>query len=147
MDDDSRQWLFDPTTAHRLVLAHRPAAGSAVSCVVSDVVWQEVVGLLRWATAGTGGDADLESKRWWHLAASCAELLRRLPALSDELGEQWRPSGAPPEADSVDHAAARLTALLRSPGPLPLPRLAEEIDALGAAAIGALAARSSWVLP
>src|SRR3954468_24226029 len=90
MDDDPRGWLFDPTTARGLVLAHRPRHHSAMHCVVSDVVWQEVVALLRWATADTGGGARLGSGRWWGLGRGCADLLRRLPGLSDELGEPWR---------------------------------------------------------
>ncbi len=152
MDDESRRGLFDPTTAHRLVLARRPDPVSAVSCVVSDVVWQEVVVLLRWATASTGGARDLESGRWWRLAAACADLLRRLPALGDEAGEPWRPAdraGAPTSAGTVRAARAtdRLLALLESPEPVPLARLAVEIDELGAAAISAYADEASWTLP
>ena len=157
MDDDPRGWLFDPTTTRGLVLAHRPREHSVVHCVVSDVVWQEVVGLLRWATADTGGASRLDSGRWWRLAAGCADLLRRLPGLSDELGEPWRaadlltmaqPSrGRPSGTARVTATAGRLTRLLRSPGPLPLAALAAEIDALGAAAIGALAVQTSWVVP
>jgi hypothetical protein len=162
MDDDPRGWLFDPTTTRGLVLAHRPRDHSAVHCVVSDVVWQEVVGLLRWATADTGGASRLDSGRWWRLAAGCADLLRRLPGLSDELGEPWRtadlpttarpsggrPSGGRPSATArVTATAERLTRLLRSAGPLPLAALAAEIDALGAAAISALADQTSWVVP
>ncbi len=74
MDDDSHGWLFDPTLAHRRVLAHRSGLDSAVSCVVSGVVWQD-----------------------------------------------------------AEH--------------FPLARLAVEIDALGAAAVSALARESSWELP
>ena len=150
--DDARLWLFDPTTTRRLVLAHRPPEPSAVMCVVSDVVWQDVVRLLRWATADTGRAAELELARWWRLAAGCADLLRRLPALSDELSEPWRPTPGPVGADGpavtrVDAVVVRLTRLLRSPDPLPLRVLAVEIDALGAAAIGTLAERSSWTVP
>ena len=156
MDDDLRRWLFDPTTAHELVLARRPFPRSAVACVVSDVVWHEVVRLLRWAVAGTGGDRELESGRWWRLAAGCADLLRRLPGLSDELGEGWLsgPEDEPaPEAYDADgearvvQVAGRLAALLRTGEPVPLQRLAVEVDALGAAAISALAERSAWTVP
>jgi len=150
--DDSRQWLFDPTTAHRLVLAHRPEPLSAVGCVVSDVVWQDVVGILRWATATTTGAHGLESGRWWRLAVACADLLRRLPSFGDELGEPWRPEGPAPEptrtgAERVAEVTDRVLALLRSPEPVPLPRLAVEVDALGAAAISALAEETSWTVP
>jgi hypothetical protein len=153
MDDDLRHWLFDPTTAHQLVLARRPPTRSAVTCVVSDVVWHEVVRLLRWATASTGGAEALEAGRWWRLAASCADLLRRLPALSDELGEPWTPAGPVdhPEEESgtalVELVADRLLGLLVASDPLPLQHLAGQIDALGAAAISALAEQSPWTLP
>src|SRR5687768_2267334 len=152
MDDESRRSLFDPSTAHRLVLARRTDPVSAVSCVVSDVVWQEVVGLLRWATASTGGARDLESGRWLRLAAACADLLRRLPALGDEAGEPWRPAdpgGAPASAGAlrVAEATDRLLALLESTAPVPLAVLATGIDELGAAAISALAAESAWTVP
>lgn len=157
MDDDPRGWLFDPTTTRGLVLAHRPREHSAVHCVVSDVVWQEVVGLLRWAMSDTGGASRLDSGRWWRLAAGCADLLRRLPRLSDELGEPWRGADLPATTQQsgdrpsgtarVTATAERLTRLLRSPEPLPLAALAAEIDALGAAAISALADQTSWVVP
>jgi hypothetical protein len=135
------------------VLAHRPAETSAVRCVVSDVVWHDVVRLLRWATADTGGATELDSGRWWRLAAGCADLLRRLPGLSDELDDPWRPVPAveaTPEASGtarVSTAAHRLGRLLRSREPLPLPVVAGEVDALGAAAVSALAEQSSWVVP
>jgi hypothetical protein len=152
MDDDSHRWLFDPTLAHRVVLAHRCERGSAVSCVISDVVWQEVIGLLRWATASTGRGPDLEPGRWWRLAAACADLLRRLPAFADEIGEPWRPDTPHAEATSVGaervaEVTDRLLALVRSPEPLPLARLAVEIDGLGAAALSALMEEESWAVP
>jgi hypothetical protein len=152
MDDDPRHWLFDPATTHALVLAHRPAEPSAMTCVVSDTVWRDVVRLLRWATADTGRGAELDSGRWWRLAAGCADLLRRLPGLSDELSEPWRSTSPPFDEESpagarVTAAVARLTRLLQSPEPLPLRALAVEVDALGAAAIGTLAERSSWTVP
>jgi hypothetical protein len=152
MDDDLRFQLFDPADSRALAVAHRPADCSAVTAVVSDVVWLEVVKLLRWTAASTGDSPGLDAGRWWRLAAGCAHLLRRLPGLCDELGEGWdRP--VPLEDDGatgtarVERAAARLLDLLRSGRPVPLPTLAGEIDALGAAALGALAASSSWVLP
>ena len=154
MDDDPRRWLFDPPTAHRLVLARRPVPRSAVSGVVSDVVWTDVVGLLRWATADAGGLTGVESGRWWRLAAACADLHRRLPALVDEVGEPWRPDDeAPPEPDGLDGEArvarvsARLAALLLSDEPVPLQTVAAEIDALGAAAVSAYVEQGPWTVP
>jgi hypothetical protein len=151
MDDDLRHWLFDPAGAHRLVLARRPAHSSPVTCVVSDVVWHDVVHLLRWSAATTR-TAGVDAARWWRLAAGCADLLRRLPALCDELGEPWDRAAPPDDADlpgttRVTLATGRLAALLRAEGPVPLCRLAADVDALGAAAISALAQTSSWALP
>jgi hypothetical protein len=151
MDDDLRRSLFDPDGAHRLVLARRPTDPSAVTCVVSDIVWQEVIHLLRWSAA-TAGSADVDAGRWWRLAAGCADLLRRLPALCDELGEPWGPTAPAddpelPGATRVALATGRLGALLRSPEPITLRWLAGEVDALGAAAISALAQASSWAVP
>jgi hypothetical protein len=147
MDDELRRNLFDPDTAHDLVLAHRPPLPSAVQGVVSDVVWGEVVRLLRWATAETGGSPELEAGTWWRLAAECAAFLRRYPGLSAELAEPWdvvpAPELAGTGAQRVAAAAERLAGLLRSADPLPLHRLAAEVDALGAAAIGALAEQTT----
>lgn len=142
MDASTRQWLYDPATTHRLVLAHRPA-GSVVSVVVSDLVWDDVVGLLRWADAGTRSDGDLAAGTWWRLAASCADLLRRLPALCTEVGETWEiPATTDGEAstgrDRVAHVADRLAGRLRDGRPLRLAVLAGEVDALGAATVSAL---------
>lgn len=151
MDDDLRRSLFDPDGAHRLVLARRPCDPSAMTCVVSDVVWEEVVHLLRWSAATTDS-AGVDAGRWWRLAARCADLLRRLPALSDELGEPWGPTAPAddpelPGADRVALVTGRLGALLLSPEPVSLRWLAGEVDALGAAAISALAQASSWAVP
>ena len=152
MDDDLRRTLFDPADAHLLVLSRRPAACSTVTCVVSDAVWTEVVRLLRWSSAGTGGAAGLDEGRWWRLAGGCADLLRRLPALCDEVGEPYLSSialGDEPLSgvQRVERAGDRLATLLRSPEPVPYRRLADEIDALGAAAISALADRADWDVP
>jgi hypothetical protein len=152
MDDDLRRQLFDPATAHGLVLARRPQNHSAVEDVVSDVVWQEVVGLLRWSAAATGREPGLEAGRWWRTAAACADLLRRLPRLSDELDEPWGPLGTIEDADlsgtaRAERASQRLARLLRSTGPLRLAELAAAVDALGAAAIGAYAEACPWSLP
>lgn len=146
MDDDPARWLFDPTTARELVLARRPGGRLVpVRCVVSDVVWGDVVRLLRWASAATHGDPALAAGTWWRLAASCADLLRRLPGLSDELAEPWALDvevSLPPDlspTDRIEAAAGRLAALLLGHEPVPLRRLAAEVDALGAAAVSAVA--------
>jgi hypothetical protein len=152
MDDDLRSRLFDPSDARALVLARRPAGCPAVTAVVSDAVWQEVVRLLRWAAASTAASPSLDSGRWWRLASGCAVLLRRLPALCDELGEEWDRPAVPDDhaADGVtrvERTAQRLLGLLRTGEPVPLRTIAGEIDALGAAAITALAETSTWILP
>jgi hypothetical protein len=152
MDDELRAHLFDPEAAHGLVLARRPPSRSAVADVVSDVVWHDVVVLLRWAAAGTHGAPDLEAGRWWRLATGCADLLRRLPGYSDELEEPWQPVGALEVpvgggTDRVERVCRRLERLLRAPAPLPLAVLTAEIDALGAAAISVLAENSGWTVP
>jgi hypothetical protein len=151
MDEDLRHALFDPAGAHRLVLARRPAGSPPLTCVVSDVVWQDVVQLLRWSAATTSR-AEVDAGRWWRLAAGCAALLRRLPGMCDELGEPWGPTASPDDAelpgtDRLALATARLAALLRTPEPVPFRLLAGDVDALGAAAISALAQTSSWALP
>ena len=152
MDEDLRNRLFDPRAAHGLVLARRPPSRSAVADVVSDVVWHEVVVLLRWAAAGTRGAPEVEAGRWWRLATGCADRLRRLPGLSDELEEPWQAVGpvetpAGTGQERVEQACRRLWLLLRSPAPPPLAVLAAEIDALGAAALGALVDASPWTVP
>ena len=149
---ESSDTTFDPTTTHGLVLAHRPEDRTPVHCVVSDVVWQEVVRLLRWAAADTGGASRLDSGRWWRLAAGRADMLRRLPGLSDELDEPWCPTDSsggnrPSGSARVAAAAERLACLLRSPAPIPLAALAADIDELGAAAISVLAEQTSWMVP
>ena len=147
MDDESGAWLFDPATTRQLVLARRPPGRSAVDCVVSDVVWSEVVCLLRWARASTRG-TTIETGTWWRLAACCADLLRRLPGLSAEISEPWGidgPAETPPGMAAtarMELVAGRLAGLLRSSGPVPLRTLAGEIDALGESAIHALAERT-----
>jgi hypothetical protein len=149
--DDSLRWLFHPPTTARLVLGHRPPAAEAVECVVSDVLWRDVVRLLRCATASTSRIAHQDQGRWWRLAAGCADLLRRLPALCDEVGEPWDPPVLPEDAgtgvERVHAVTARLAALLRSSEPLPVARVAAEVDALGAAAVSALVEQSPWDAP
>jgi hypothetical protein len=143
---DAARWLFDPATTRALVLARRPAGGRPVEDVVSDVVWGEVVRLLRWAAAGTNGSAALRTGSWWRLAAGCAALLRRLPALSAEIAEPWTVVAPPSSLDGVPAdarvgaVAGRLAGLLRTGQPVSLRRLAAEVDALGEAAVQAIAA-------
>jgi hypothetical protein len=139
-------WLFDPDTSRALVLARRSPAGRPVDDVVSDVVWGEVVRLLRLASAGASASSALRSGSRWRLAAGCAALLRRMPALSAEIAQPWSvdppaavPPGTPP-AERVGLVAGRLAALLRSGRPVLLRSLAAEVDALGEAAVQALAA-------
>jgi hypothetical protein len=122
-----------------------------VTCVVSDVVWHEVIHLLRWSAATTGS-AGVDAGRWWRLAGGCADLLGRLPSLCDEVGEPWglaAPADDPelPGTTRVALTSDRLVALLSTRDPVPLRWLAGEVDALGAAAISALAQTSSWALP
>jgi hypothetical protein len=152
MDDDLRSRLFDPSGTRALILARRPPGGSAVAAVVSDALWQEVVGLLRWTAASTAGSPDLDPGRWWRLAWGCADLLRRMPGLCDELGEEWDRPPVPEEEDiggaaRAERSAERLLLLLRTGSPAPLRAVAGEIDALGAAAITAYAESSTWVVP
>src|SRR5215211_5289805 len=124
--DHGDRWLFDPLTTQRLVLAHRGSRDPVVRCAVSDVVWSEVFALLRWARAATATAGALGTGILWRLAAGCGDLLRRLPGLSDEIAEAWRPVGGTdvpadlPSAERIDLAAGRLPRLLRSPGPVPL---------------------------
>ena len=174
MDADGRRsWLFDPTGSGDLVRAHRPADGGAATCVVSDALWGDVLALVRWAHATVGAPADLRPGTAWRTAVASAALLRRLPALCDELGEGWPASpgefpGDLPAARQVDvpvdvmadvpaeyparsrlsRAADRLAARLRSPGDgTPLSALATDVDALGAAAVALLAEEADWAAP
>jgi hypothetical protein len=156
MEDTVRSSLFDPAAARGLVLAHRPPAGSAAADVVSDRGWAAVVRLLRWAAAGTRGAGTrqagaLETGTWWRLAAGCADLLRTLPGLAAELGEPWsvEPPYRPdlPGAERVAVAADRLATLLAAVPRVPLRVLAAEVDALGEAAVTALAGRCPWQVP
>lgn len=151
MDASTRRWLYDPATTSRLVLGHRPA-GPVVSVVVSDLVWGDVVRLLRWADAGIRSDGDVAAGTWWRLAASCADLLRRLPGLCAEVGEAWSIPAPPDDGEAggrvrVALAAAHLGVQLRDGRPLALAALAGEVDALGAAAISALVEDSTGSSP
>lgn len=157
--DDLRRLLFDPATARRLVLARRPAsrpAGRAVvATVVSDLVWTDVVELLRWAAAAPHAAPALRAGVRWRLAAGCADLLHRLPALADELGERWSGQDEPdepaepddpddrPADERVRRATEHLAVALLDAGPLDLRRIAALVDALGGSAVAALA-EGTW---
>ena len=146
-----RRTLFDPSAADALVLARRPEPGSVVQDVVSDLVWQEVVRLLRWASATTRAGTPVPPGIYWRLAAGCAHLLRLLPGLSSEIDEAWRPAASTGVASQVRGAeriqqvAGRLAGLLRAGGPVPLSRLSADVDDLGSAAIQAIA--DGWHAP
>jgi hypothetical protein len=152
--DDLRTLLFDPDAASRLVLARRPVSRSpgraVVADVVSDVVWTDVVRLLRWATAAPDAPLALRTGAWWRLAVGCSDLLRRLPSLGDELAERWSgaAAGAPvdddaPAGERARRATGRLATALLAPAPPDLRALAVLVDALGAAAVAVLA-EQSW---
>jgi hypothetical protein len=152
MEDDVRRSLFDPYASLALVLAHRPPEATPVAAVVSDAVWGDVVRLLRWAAADAHGIPVRRYGLWWRLATGCADLLRRLPALGDEIEEPYADAELADDdlprrpADRIALAADRLAVLLRDPDPVPLRLLAARVDALGAAAVSALADRSVGLL-
>ena len=145
MDRTASSWLFDPPAARSAVLARRRPGAHPVECVVSDAVWADVVRLLRWATADTSGDPDLAAGTWWRLAAGCADLLRRMPGLCAEICEPCAfeavvdPAADLPGPERIGLVTGKVLALLLSPEPVPLRVLAAEVDALGEAAVHALA--------
>ena len=152
--DDLRTLLFDPAAARRLVLARRPAGRAVVADVVSDVVWTDVVRLLRWAVAAPHAAPGVRAGAWWRLAAGCADLLRRLPALGDEVAEHWAGTdGHPVWADDlparqrVRRATDLLAAALLAAEPPDLRGVAARVDALGAAAVAALVEGAVHRLP
>jgi hypothetical protein len=141
--------LYDPRSSHALVLAHRPWGGGAASDVVSDAVWTDVLGLLRWARATLSCPGELLPGVAWRTAAASAALLRRLPTFCDERGECWRtvptPAGGGPARARLGDAAGQLSARLHAPGEqVPLSVLAVDVDAVGAAAVGLLAEGADW---
>jgi hypothetical protein len=146
----SQPWLYDPAGSAAVVRAHRPAGGGAATCVVSDVLWGDVLSLVRWAYATLACPADLRSGTAWRTAAASAALLRRLPALCDELGECWAAPAPEQHADGparrrLRRSADQLVARLRAPGDrTPLCVLAAHVDELGAAAVGLLAEGTEW---
>lgn len=146
----SRPWLYDPVTSADLVRAHRGAGGGAATRVVSDLLWRDVLSLLRWADATLVGPPQLRSGTAWRTAAAAAGLLGRLPALCDELGEGWSaPSAQPAVEDAarlrLQRSTDRLAARLAEPGDrTPLRALAVDVDDLGAAAVALLAEDADW---
>jgi hypothetical protein len=146
----SRPELYDPATSARLVRAHRAAGGGAATCVVSDVLWGDVLSLLRWADATLVGPPQLRSGTAWRTAAAAAGLLRRLPVLCDELGESWphqvpRPTVEGPARPRLQRSTDLLAARFRAPGDrTPLCVLAVDVDDLGAAAVALLAEDADW---
>jgi hypothetical protein len=150
-----RPWLYDPAVGGVLVRAHRSPAGGPAADVLSDVLWSEVLGVLRWADATLGCPPALAEGAAWRAAASAAGLLRRLPGLCAEAGLPWPGAHADPDEAAVPGrerlaaAADRLAGLLCA-GPLPedplelVVRVATDVDAIGAAAIAALAEGTDW---
>ncbi|MEU2347120.1 hypothetical protein [Modestobacter sp. NPDC049651] len=144
-------WLYDPSLGGVLVRAHRPRTGGAVAPVVSDVVWTDVLGAVRWAGATLRCPPDLMGGSAWRTASSCAQLLRRLPRLCRELGEPWPERAPRPETATAEPrarltaATERLTARLCAPGTaVPLAELADDVDELGAAALAVLVELTDW---
>jgi hypothetical protein len=152
-----RPWLYDPSLGGVLVRAHRAPASGAAGSVVSDAVWSDVLGVLRWAEATLGCPPELLAGTAWRAAATSARLLRRLPGLCAEAGVVW-PGPAPSPGTSdvparirLRTAADRLAVRLCSPeegagGPLrsAVGGLARDVDEVGAAAIAVLAAATDW---
>ncbi|MFQ1001988.1 hypothetical protein [Modestobacter sp. SSW1-42] len=150
-----RPWLYDPAVGDVLVRAHRSAVGGPADDVVSDVLWSDVLGLLRWAEAALGCPPALAEGAAWRTAARAAALLRRLPVLCAEGGLPWPGVQADPDdtvlpgRERLAAAADRLAGLLcaRPPavGPLELvTRVAADVDEIGAAAIALLAEGTDW---
>jgi hypothetical protein len=151
-----RPWLYDPCLGGVLVRAHRSPAGGAAGSVVSDAVWTDVLGVLRWAEATLTCPPELAGGTAWRTAVTSAGLLRRLPGLCAEAGVAWPgPSAVAvpeiPAADRLRTAADRLALRLCSPeegaaGPLrdAVDDLARDVDEVGAAAIAVVAAVTDW---
>jgi hypothetical protein len=143
-------WLYDPVRSAEAVRAHRPSGGAAATCVVSDVLWGDVLALVRWARATSACPGDLRAGAAWRTAAAAAALLRRLPSLCDELGEPWTAPdpelpAAGPARWTLQRSAERLAGRLATPGDrTPVPELAADVDAVGAAAIAVLVEDTDW---
>ncbi|WP_138756985.1 hypothetical protein [Modestobacter altitudinis] len=152
-----RPWLYDPSLGGVLVRAHRSPVAGAASSVVSDVVWGDVLAVLRWAEATLTCPPELTGGTAWRTAAASAGMLRRLPGLCRETGVAWpgpapaSPAGEVPAVQRLRTAADRLAVRLCSPeegvaGPLrdSLADLARDVDEVGAAAIALLAEGADW---
>ena len=150
-----RPWLYDPAVGGLLVRAHRSPDGGAAGDVASDVLWSEVLGLLRWAEGTLGCPPELAEGSAWRTAATAAGLLRRLPGLCAEAGLPWPGAQADPEEaglpgrERLAAAADRLAGLLCArPADLDLlelvARVAADVDAIGAAAIAVLTDGTDW---
>ena len=152
-----RPWLYDPSLGGVLVRSHRSPVAGAADSVVSDVLWSEVLQVLRWADAALSCPPALAGRTAWRAAAASAALLRRLPVLCAESGVGWAgpsPTPAPaevPASERLRTAADQLALRLCSPeegmtGPQPdtVGDLARDVDEVGAAAIALLAAGTDW---
>jgi hypothetical protein len=152
-----RPWLYDPSLGGVLVRAHRPPGAGAAGSVVSDLLWSDVLQVLRWADAALRCPPGLTGATAWRAAAAAAALLRRVPALCAETGVPWAgPSAAPvtaagPVTLRLQAAADRLALRLCSPeegmtGPEPtgIGDLARDVDEVGASAIAVLVATTDW---
>jgi len=156
-----RPWLYDPSLGGLLIRGHRPPTAGAVDSVVSDTVWTDVLGVLRWADATLCCRPELAGGTAWRTAAASAALLRRLPGLCDEVGVAWvgaggGPEGAPvPAVERLRAAADRLALRLCSREgavagsvaavlEVVLTDLARDVDEVGAAAIAVLTESTDW---
>jgi len=148
-----RPWLYDPSLGGVLVRAHRRRDAGTTGSVVSDVVWGDVLGVLRWADATLTCGPEVATGTAWRTAAAAAALLRRLPGLCGEVGVPWpgplAASGTRglTARERLRGAADRLALRLCAPEeglPDVLGGLARDVDEVGAAAIGVLAVGTDW---
>ena len=162
-----RPWLYDPSLGGVLVRAHRAPGAGAAGSVLSDAVWTDILGLLRWAEATMTCPPELAGGSAWRTAVAAAALLRRLPGMCAEAGVPWPgPATQPvstqpvpaepvlaelPAGARLRMAADRLALRLCSPGegaagPLrhAVGDLARDVDEIGAAAVAVLAGETDW---
>ncbi|MCZ2838263.1 hypothetical protein [Modestobacter sp. VKM Ac-2985] len=147
-----RPWLYDPSAGGLLVRAHRPSSAGAVGAAVSDVLWTDVLRVVRWATATLDCRPVLVDGTAWRTAAASAGLLRRLPGLCGEVGLTWggvaATSGTEGSArERLRGATDRLSGHLRSPADEVVDAdllAAVAADAVGAAAVALLAEEADW---